>query len=162
MTDIEEIEGRLASALERIGSGVERLRAEAGSGGSAEAEARAEALQEALDAEREAGERLAERLRRATRRHEVQVRRVQSEAEEARARLEEAEAELARQRGANDRLREVVRGLREAAEGGRPPPIDAAMRAELEGLRAARDSDRDEIDAILHELAPLLEREEEA
>lgn len=163
MTDIEGIGGRLGVALERIEAGVARIRSGAHSSGdaetrAAEAEARAEALQEALDSERGAHEQLAERLRQATRRHEAQARRLQAEADEARARVEESMAQLARQRDIAERLIETSRELREGAGG--EVPVDAALRAELDALRAAREADRGEVDAILHELAPLLEREE--
>ena len=132
------------------------------------AEARAEelesgraALEDALEAERGAGAQLAERMRQIKRLHEAGARRMQAQADELAARLEAAEDALARQRAANDRLLEASEALRTAAEAGEAPPVDEALRAELDALRAAREADRDEVDAILGELAPLVEREEE-
>ena len=172
MTEIEEIEARLGAALRRIEAGLAdpgpepdadlQARLAETEERAAAAEARADALEEGLDAERGAAAQLAERMRQGKRRHDLQVRRMQVESEEMAIRLEEAEAALARQRRANDRLRETSQALREAAEGGEAPPIDEALKAELDGLRAAREADREEIDAILLDLAPLLEREEEA
>ena len=171
MTEVEELESRLGTALERIEDGLARMDGEPelrarlteAEERAAAAEGRADALEEGLGAERGAGAQLAERLRQSKRRHDLQLRRMQVEAEEMAARLEEAEAALARQRRANDRLRETSEALRAAATaGGEPPAIDEALLAELEGLHAAREADRDEIDAILSDLAPLLEREEEA
>jgi len=65
---------------------------------------------------------------------------------------------------ANQKLRQSLQDLREtAAEGATEPDlINQAVLSELEGLRAARDGDRAEMDAILGELKPLLEERSDA
>ncbi|TNJ46767.1 hypothetical protein [Phaeobacter sp. B1627] len=73
-------------------------------------------------------------------------------------RLSELDGELQSLRASNDQLREANAALRAAnAEGiGDASLINAALEAEVEGLRAARATDQAEVNAVLARLEPLL------
>ncbi|OIQ29504.1 MAG: hypothetical protein BM562_11180 [Alphaproteobacteria bacterium MedPE-SWcel] len=73
-------------------------------------------------------------------------------------RLSELDGELQTLRASNDQLREANAALRAAnAEGvGDATLINAALEAEVEGLRAARATDQAEVNAVLARLEPLL------
>lgn len=72
--------------------------------------------------------------------------------------LERLRAELEEERLVNAQLQERIRALRDR-EGGRAALEDelARLRAELADLKASRDAERGEIDAVLKELIPLVE-----
>mgnify|MGYP006291582955 CR=1 FL=1 len=63
-----------------------------------------------------------------------------------------------------DELRIALRDLREAGESGLPDAeqINKALHSELEGLRALREGDREELDNLLGALKPLVAEEEKA
>jgi hypothetical protein len=109
-------------------------------------------LKEALEAEKTANDQLEERLRAGHDKHE-------GELSGLNARIGAAEAEVERLRAVNDQLREANRALRAAnAEGvGDAALINESMQAELEALRALRDSDRAEMDGLIADLTPLTE-----
>lgn len=149
MSNIDEIGGRLASAMDRIAAGVAAI------GSNAQGAGDTTALQAALDEEKLANAQLTERVRKL------------SEATPAKAdddtakRIEALDLELQRLRKANDQLRESNAALREANEAGvgEPHLINKAMLAELEALRAARAADVAEADTILSALDGLLKGE---
>ncbi|MEQ9258333.1 MAG: hypothetical protein RIG84_04470 [Roseovarius sp.] len=153
MSQIEELQDRLASALDRIGKGLEGRQA-----GGADAGEVAQ-LRQALDDERLACEQLKERVRAQRARREaleIQVEEARKEAAEAVAKLD---GDLQSLRAANEQLRENNAKLREACEAGVAEAhlINKSMMAELEGLRATRAADRAEIEALLSELGRAVE-----
>jgi chromosome segregation ATPase len=174
MVEIADLQRRLAEALARIDAGVAGLeppRVEAPAVDPAELEA----AREALAAEREANAQLEERVRVLKERLDSRVAEVTETAErrsrELRVEIDRLKQELAdgeiqaqRMRRTNTQLRQSIQALREAAETGLTEPhlINQAMSSELEGLRAAREGDRAEMDAILSELQPLLEERTDA
>lgn len=159
MSEIFELQSRLAAALERIAGGVEALPV-ATEAPAADVEADAEevaALKQALDDEKLVTAQLEERLR--------AIKAKQREAEEAGAalagtaqKMAELDAELQRLRKANTQLREINQQLREANEQGvgEPHLINKSMLTELEALRAARAADVAEAETIRAALEPLL------
>lgn len=165
MSTIEELQGRLAAAMDRIGTGAEKLVANAGL--SAENKALADALEE----EKLANAQLKERLRALHQKHFTEMEALQArlgdsaEVDKLRGELEaqtrvavQLDSDLQRLRQANDQLRASNAALREAnAAGiGEPQLINQAMLAELEGLRATRAADVAEAAAILARLEPML------
>jgi len=149
MSQIEELQGRLAAALDRIGQGLDRGEDE-GAGAQ-----ELEALRRDLEDERIANEQLRERVKTLRKRRD----KLEAELEEARAVTAEAhaesmsalEGEFEGLRAANAKLRETNAKLREAnaAGVGEPHLINNAMMAELEALRAAQSADRAEARADL-------------
>jgi chromosome segregation ATPase len=160
MSQIEELQGRITAAMERIGTGLEALEA-------AQAAAQAAALANAgpdpemvarLEEEKLANAQLEERLRAIKKKHGGEMAALtaaQAAQSEAMARLD---MDVQRLRVANDQLRDSNAALRGANEDGvgEPDLINKAMLAELEGLRAARATDAAEADAVLSRLQPLL------
>lgn len=151
--DISALETRIAAAFDRIGKGLERLVPPADD----------EGLRAEIAVEREANAQLTERLR------------VVKEREgQARAALEARVADLTRQLDAQgielNRLKKTVVQLREtlraqsdamradAMQEGTTEAhlINRAMLSELEALRALRQTEAVEIEAILSELGPLI------
>jgi chromosome segregation ATPase len=150
MSDLSELEGRITAALERVGRGIEALSKQPEVPALDEAEVTR--LKEALEAEKAANDQLEERLRAVHDKHEGYLASLG-------ARAGEAEAEVERLRKVNAKLRQTNRALRAAnAEGlGDASLINDAMAAELDALRALRDSDRAELDGLIAELTPLTE-----
>ncbi|RMD92426.1 MAG: hypothetical protein D6811_06965 [Alphaproteobacteria bacterium] len=172
MSELSELEHRLSEALDRIRSGVERLAmvpaVAPASGGDADqaAEAAEEiaALREALEAERLANAQLEERVATIRGRLEERLKQLEAEAGELR---EQLEATQLRNRHLKRRLEEVraaLARLREAAAEGTSEPqlINQAILTELEALRALREADRQELDALIAELKPLVEEDANA
>lgn len=166
MSNIEELQGRIAAAMDRIGAGVEALEARAGDN------AEVQSLTEALEEERLANAQLKERLRALNQKHIDEVEALNArladngELERLRAELEgqtdamaRLDTDTRRLRQANDQLRASNAALREANEAGvgEPHLINKAMLAELEGLRASREADAAEAAAILARLEPMLD-----
>ena len=170
MDDIPEIERRIAAALDRIGAGLDglgrlvpepeidpdaptveglqaELDAQTNRADAAEAYARKQAdRMDTLETERDA--------------RADELRALGSDLARAQARAEAAEAEMARLVQVNALLRDNNRALREANEGGLADAglVEDGLRAELQALAALRAADRAEIDAVLAELAPALDR----
>lgn len=160
MTEISELERRITAALDRISTGVEGL-----GGGDAVA---SEALQSALDDEKMANAQLEERVRSLKDQHDAQLREakaltedrmvaLESEVAALRAAEQETKSQNRALRQSNQRLQASLQQLRETgAATVEPHLLNQAMMSELEGLRAARASDRAEIDEILGALKPLV------
>lgn len=166
MSEIEELQSRIAAAMARIGSGIAVLseQAQAAAGPVAD-------LERKLDEERQANAQLEERLRTLRAKHEQELEALRAQVGKA-GQVERLRAELTAQadamarldmdvqrvRLANSQLRDSSAALRKAnQEGvGEPHLINKAMLAELEGLRAARATDAAEISALLARLEPLL------
>ncbi|MHA6323898.1 hypothetical protein [Roseivivax sp. CAU 1753] len=160
MSDIDELERRIAAALDRIATGVEGLGGDASvEEAPPEADAGAlAALQAALDDERLANAQLEERVKAIRDKQEGQFASLRAEADEARRGLAALDHDLQRLRHANEMLTATNREMREALQEnvGEPHLINKAMLAELESLRAARASETSEANAILGVLSPLL------
>lgn len=157
MSDIEDLQRRIISAMERISASAEKM----GSGASAEA----------LEEEKLANAQLRERLKALSDKHADEmaglraeleeigdVARMRSEVEAHKAQVEQLDGDIQRLRRANEQLRASNAALREANEAGvgEPHLINKAMLAELEGLRASRAADAAEAAAILAQLEPML------
>lgn len=151
MSDIEELQGRITAAMDRIAQGV-------GGMSAASAGPDPETLQ-ALEEERTANAQLSERVRALSTRSDAEMAAMRAQVEEADARIAQLDIEMQRVRRANAQLIEAADALRQAnAEGvGDADLINQAMLAELEGLRAQRASDIAESSAILAALGPLVE-----
>lgn len=165
MSQIDDLQSRIAAAMDRIGAGVTAL-AEREVATAPDPE-----LLQALEDEKLANAQLQERLRALHAKHEQDLAALRAELDNS-TELQTLRAELAAQtdafgrldmdvqrlRFANDQLRESNAALRAANESGvgEPQLINKAMLAELEGLRAARATDAAEVGAVLARLEPLL------
>lgn len=154
MSEIDALEGRIATALSRIGAGVAQLGKAAPEGADS-----SETLKAELQEERDANAQLEERVRALKDRQDSNVTHLETRVEKQAAALAAIEAELHRLRASNADLRELTEQLRHAAEDGVASPelINRATIAEVEALSAQRAADVAEIDAILSELKPLVE-----
>ncbi|MCR9126121.1 MAG: hypothetical protein NXH82_08325 [Rhodobacteraceae bacterium] len=168
MSDIDELQRRITSAMARISAGVETLAEpapaadpallEAAEQRAAEAGARAEASEVALEEERLANAQLSERLNGVKSRHEAETGALRQQMQAQGAAMKQLDADLQELRAANEGLRASNAALREAnAEGlADAALIDAALKAENESLRSARAADMSEAGAIMAQLGPLL------
>jgi chromosome segregation ATPase len=155
MTDLAEIERRILYALERIGSGLERLPAVAAVPGES---IDVEVLQAELEAERATNAQLSERVRAIKEKQETVVATLERKAARLAEQLDEAAAALERQRRLNGELAAANRRLTDEARAGlvAPATIDAALATEVEVLRAERAGEMAEMAGILAELRPLI------
>ncbi|MFL4471461.1 hypothetical protein ACERZ8_16855 [Tateyamaria armeniaca] len=152
MSEIDALQQRLTSAMDRIAAGM-------GSLGSAQG-ADTAALQAELDDEKIANAQLTERVRKMADRQDEALAEAKAASEAVQTRVAAMDLELQRLRKANDQLRQSNAALRTANEEGvgEPHLINKAMMAELEGLRAARAADVAEASSIIGALAPLLDQ----
>ncbi|MEW9918601.1 hypothetical protein AB2B41_03230 [Marimonas sp. MJW-29] len=151
MSDIEELQRRIATAMDRVAQGLDKI-------GSAPAGPDEETLQ-ALEDERTANAQLKERVRALRTKTDAEIGILQAKIEEGEAHMAQLDLELQRLRRANEQLTDACAALRKAnAEGvGDAHLINKAMLTELDGLRAARAADVAESTAILSALTPLLD-----
>jgi chromosome segregation ATPase len=161
MTEIAELEQRIARALARITAGVERLDDARDAAGQAPSAAQADLithLETALDAERAARSELSQRL--ANRPPPVED--LAPEVARLTRQLDAQSLDNQRLRSSVAQLREEVRRLREAAQHGTADAalISRALQSEMEALRAARASETTEIAEILAVLSPMIDAEE--
>lgn len=177
MNEIAELERRIAYAMERIAKGVEALDrvaapvtpdpvmevsapapAPAPAPEPVDNSAEIAALRAELEEERLANAQLEERVRVLKRRQEVQAANLQTEQATTREKLSQLDQELTRLRKANDQLQVSNDALRAANESGLSEPhlVNTSMMSELEAMRAARQADRAEAEAIKVALMPLL------
>ncbi|HHS89615.1 MAG TPA: hypothetical protein ENJ26_04525 [Rhodobacteraceae bacterium] len=156
MSDVHELEKRLSAALDRIAKG---LSAVAPVAAGAPDPAELERLRETLETERNANAQLEQRVLAIKEKQEKLVASMEAEVNRLRAEVEQQEAAVQKMKRVNKRLRENNRALREANRQGVADPelINNSMVAELDALRASRESDRAELDMILSELKPLVE-----
>lgn len=156
MSQINELEARIAAALDRISAGVGKLALpEPVDTGPIEA---LEAAEAALSEERIANAQLEERIRALTERQETAHAALTAELDSLRESSDAIEAALQDMRAAHTRLEETSVALRTAAEDGLSDAtqINAALQAELDAERAARAADVAEAAAILSALEPKL------
>ena len=169
MSQIEDLQGRITAAMERIGAGVTALSEQEKN--NALGADRAAELTAALDEEKLANAQLQERLASVKSKHgdeiealkgeldkSVELTKMRTELEAHSVAMARLDMDVQRLRQANDLLRESNAALRQANEQGVAEPhlINKAMLAELEGLRAARATDAAEASAVLAKLEPLL------
>ncbi len=160
MNDIDELQGRIAAAMDRIGAGIETLGAQGGAGDAT-----------ALEEEKLVNAQLEQRLETLKAKHadeletqksaldnRAEIERLSAEADTQSHAMARLDMDVQRLRQANDLLRESNAALREANEKGvgEPHLINKAMLAELEGLRASRATATAEVSAVLAKLTPLL------
>ncbi len=155
MTDLAEIERRILYALERIGSGLERLPAASSAQGDS---IEVEVLQAELEAERATNAQLSERVRAIKEKQETVVATLERKSARLAEQLDEAAAALERQRRLNGELAAANRRLTDEARAGlvAPATIEAALATEVETLRAERAGEMAEMAGILAELRPLI------
>ena len=159
MQDITELEKRIATALERIGKGLDRLSSHPRPGpvvaGSAAPAADA-MLRAQLEEEKSLTAQLQARLRAAKDRESRGD--LQEKVDRLTQELDVQGLELQRMRRVNSSLREQLETLRTAQASGvtEPGQINKAMQAELDALRASRLTEIAEMDEILAALEPHL------
>ncbi len=165
MSDIQNLEGRITAALDRIRYSTERLTAVAVPEPAPAAEpatdtsAELDELRRQLEEERTANAQLEERIKALNEQHREGDAEKQAALAKNAATLSGLDADMQRLRASNAELRELNAQLRSsAAEGAAAPElINRATLAEVEALEAQRATDVAEIDAILGELKPLIE-----
>lgn len=180
MQDIQDHERRLSVALSRISAAVQRLSEPLPAAQHAKmtefdsaSEVEIAQLGRVLDetrAENEAMRHYIEaELARATAapaadKLAAENKALESKAAALSAQLDGQSLEVQRLRMVNVQLREALRGLREALEGGVADAgqINRAMQAELESMRIARQIEGSEIDMLLDALEPLVSGAEAA
>ncbi len=156
MTDITELETRLSAALDRIGQGLDR-RDEAAVAETDDSETRE--LAEKLEAQQAANALLEAQMKSISDAPDDRLAAFEARLEAQTAQMADLDGQLQRLRRSNTDLRGVVARLREAmaADLADPDLINATMLAELDALRATREADVAELDAVLAELKPLVE-----
>jgi DNA repair exonuclease SbcCD ATPase subunit len=170
MSELPQLETRITAALDRIKSGLDGLSVPEpvavsvpevdGPDVDALATQVAELVAK-LDEEQAANAQLEERVKRLKERQDGKLAELESNVDAGRARSARMDRELQRLRQVNAELRDINGQLREAVSAGVSEPhlVNKAMLAELEALRATRAADAAEMDAILQELTPIIERE---
>lgn len=167
MSDITELEGRITAALDRIRKGiVDRPAAQPQLENDLQLEesiARVTDLEAQLDEERTANAQLEERVKTLKERQDTLISDLTSEAEEHRRSSAKALDESQKLRAVNAELRDINAALRDAVAQDAPDPhlINKGMLAEVEALRATRDADITEVDAVMSELKLLVTQEGE-
>lgn len=152
MSDIAELERRIASALDRAAQAMDRLSSSGGDG------ADAEALAAELEAERMANAQLEERVRAIKEKQETRMAELERDVTRLRDVVEAKDETLQQVRAVNEELRKSNVALREANAQGLADAglVNDAMQSELEALRTARAADRAEVDDVLATLESVL------
>lgn len=155
--DIAEYERRISAALDRIGKGAERItRPVAPAVDVTPLEAEIRRLRAALEAEKAQTAHLTQALRAVPEVHTPAQ--MEAKIDKMTRQLDVQGLEIQRMRKTNIQLREQIRVLTDAARAGVAEPhlINKSMMAELEALRAQRQTETAEMDEILAELRPLI------
>jgi len=152
MSDIAELERRIAAALDRASQAMDRLSA----GG--EAAENAKALAAELEAERTANAQLEERVRAIKETQDGRLAELERDVTRLRDVVEARDETLQQVRAVNDELRKSNSALRDANTQGLADPtlVNDALQSELEALRAARTADRADVDDVLAQLDSVL------
>ncbi|MBU2962113.1 hypothetical protein KO516_15100 [Citreicella sp. C3M06] len=173
MTEIDELQGRLTRALDRIAQGVTQLSAPmpvseedlpAEPAEDAVSAAEIARLTELLDEEKIANSQLEERNRALNARLSETPApapadaALQEQFAAQRESMAELDSELQRLRLSNEMLRKSCEDMRVALQDGLGEPhlINQAMLAELESLRSARAVEQAELRAVLGAIEPVL------
>lgn len=153
MTDISELEGRIAAALDRIAWSIESQPAAAPAVQPEPAEPDSELVEE-LEIERATNARLVA----SREKHVARIERLETRVLRLTERLQGAETENKRLEGVITSLSQNNALLRAAnsAHQGAGETADQSVVAQLEDLRATRARDLQEMEDILAELAPLV------
>lgn len=151
MDDIKALEARITDALDRIRYHIEM---------QPKAEEKA-SLRAQLEEERFANAQLEERVKLLKERQDGRMAHLEAQVAGHGTQLATLDGELQRLRASNADLRDLSAQLRAVAADGAANPelINQAMAAEIEALTAQRASEAAEVDAILSELKPLLQKE---
>ncbi len=151
---LNALQGRILTALDRIGDAVAGMKHATPTVDPDELAA----LTQALDDEKSANIQLVERLKALDTRQEEAARSAEKALAEQKSAMVALDKDLQRLRAVNDQLRDNNRALREANETGVGDAhlINKSMMAELEALRAARAADQSESEAIISALTPLV------
>lgn len=154
MSDIAELERRIISALERIGTGVDGLGPASGPVDSNEADD----LRQALEAEKLANAQLEERVSSIKQKQETTIKEMQARIEELTTTVSKKETDAKKLLNVNAQLRESNDALRESNESGVGDAhlINKAMQTDLEALKATRKADLAELETIMAEIKPLI------
>ena len=159
MSDIEQLEGRITAALDRIAKGLDGLAEQAVPDTSnPEAEAEIERLNRALEEERTVTSQLEERVKGVNEKLEQRTSDMERSLDEAKASIAALDAELQQLRDINDQLRESNAALRDANTEMMADPglVNVSLQVELDALRAASSADRAEVGAVLSQLDAIL------
>ncbi len=162
MSQIEELQGRIAAALDRISQGMD-LQANSNLG-DADDGAEVEALRKELEEERVASEQLKERNKVLSERVQELTERLEQDdqgelVQTLRGRLEKNKANIERLHELNDNLRDSNANLREANKSrvGEPHLINSSMIAELENHKAMREMEKEALESLLSSLETTLD-----
>lgn len=155
MSDISELQRRITAALDRASQAIEQVSA---APTAAEPVESGPNLAAELEAERVANAQLEERVRAIKEKQETTVANLEAEVAKLSKALATRDSEVRQLRGVNDALRQSNKSLRDANRQtlGDAHLINTSMMSELDALRAARASDRAEIDEILATIEPVL------
>jgi molecular chaperone GrpE (heat shock protein) len=160
MIDISDLESRIVTALDRIQAGAARLAAPRGDDEVAAPDPAVIAdLEQRLADERLANAQLEDRVKVLKERQETKLAALEGEVAAERDRVQRMDADLQRLRQSTAEMRELVAQLRSAVTDGLAEPelVNRAILAELDAVKALRDADRGELEAILQELRPIIE-----
>lgn len=155
MQDITELQRRLTAALDRIGSGLDRLGAVSDGTEASDHQS----LSAELEAERTRVRELEDRLEDSRDRTGMRAPDIEAELKRCRALLESVEADRNRLKAGNDALRAALRAAQAAGDIADADAVNATMAAELDALRQVRESDRTELDAVLTALDTALQQQ---
>tara|TARA_R110002051_G_scaffold7041_7_gene33191 strand:+ start:3731 stop:4222 length:492 start_codon:yes stop_codon:yes gene_type:complete len=162
MNDIDKLESRITAALDRIRQGVAQLNDKAARAALPvpEVDDEAAALRFQLQEEQTVNAQLEERVRALKERQDGSVSDLKARVDEQSQKMTALDTEIHRLRTSNADLRDLNAQMRSAAADGavNPELINRATIAEVEALAAQRSADAAEMDAIITELKPLIER----
>ena len=149
MSEIDELQRRIMSAMDRVAQGLDGL--------NAADPAEAEALRQELADEKSINADLKERIEALGAQHEKILHDAESRVA---AKMADLDSQLQKLRTINKQLSEACDALRAAnAEGvGDPELINSSMMTELEAIRAMRSAEMAEAGEIIAALTPLLEQ----
>jgi len=152
MSDIAELERRIAAALDRASQAMDRL-----SAGGEGAES-AKALAAELEAERMANAQLEERVRAIKEKQDGRMAELERDVTRLRDVVEARDEMLQQVRAVNEELRKSNTALREANAQGLADPglVNDAMQSELEAMRTARAADKADVEDVLATLDSVL------
>jgi chromosome segregation ATPase len=161
MTDVKQIETRLARALDRIAAAARRApdaKPVPTPPAAADESAEVTRLTAELEAERAKTKQLTERVNAVRQRQDSSVTSMERRLARMTEQLDLQSLEMLRLKKANSKLIEANRQLREGHEAQviEPSAINRSLVAELEALRAERAAELAEMEDVLGELKPLV------
>ncbi len=159
MSEIDRLESRITAALDRIRAGVGQMTEAAAKAAEPvpEVEDETAALRYQLQEEQTVSAQLEERVRVLKERQDGNVAEMTARAEGQTQKLAALEAEIQELRASNAELT-ASNAAAAQNDSGSPELINRAAIAEVEALTAQRALDAAEIDAIISELKPLIEK----